>query len=308
MLIKDKDVAYMEQSIQFHSENTLDMTELYFSFCGVSKTQPAHQYGPAVRQDYLIHIVLEGEGTFVIGDKRTFLSPNQGFIIKPDISTYYEASLKNPWKYLWLGFNGTRAEEFLEKAGLLGERHIFQLSDSTPFFKLVVQCLQEQSHRMSNELMLNGLTYQFVSLIVKDVVPLSHTKTERMNPRVPDVLTYLSQHFTEPITIQDACNALALERSYVSRIFKQSMGMTIKDFLTHLRISYAAELIKTSDRPIEEVSIRCGFNSHDVFTRAFKSHYDTTPTSFRKKHRRPMDQFNHIQEFEQLLINLPFTD
>lgn len=298
----------MEQTIHFYSENRLDMRELYFAFGGVSITQPSHRFGPAIRSDYLIHIILEGEGLFIVGNRKTYLSANQGFIIKPGASAYYEASSTKPWKYLWLAFNGERAEEFLEKAGLLGERDTFEVSNASLFFDLIVDCLGNQSRRLSDELMLNGLTYQFLSLIIKEVVPLSHSQIEKMHPRVPEVLTFLSKHFKEPISIQEVADRLAIDRSYLSRIFKESMGVSIKEFLNRLRICYAADLLHTTDTLIEDIGYECGFNSHDVFVRCFKRVYHTTPMISRQINRTPIIAFDGKATFEDLLKNRPMTE
>lgn len=297
----------MEQSIQFYSENNLAIKELYFSFGGVSITQPGHRFGPAIRNDYLIHIILEGEGTFIVEDKKTRLSMNQGFIIKPGVSTYYEASQSKPWKYLWIAFNGERAEEFLEKAGLVDDRELFKVSNANLFFELITTCLAHQFRRLSDELMLNGLVYQFLSIITKEVVPLSNTKIQVMHPRVPEVLTFLSKNFKDPISIQDVSDALSIERSYLSRIFKKSMGISIKEFLNRLRISYAGDLINTSDKSIEEICYECGFNNHDVFIRSFKKIHKITPTVFRQINRAPIDQFEGKEDFERLLSSRPLT-
>lgn len=298
----------MEQTIHFYSENKLDMKELYFSFGGVSITQPSHRFGPAIRSDYLIHIILEGEGSFIVGDRKTYLSANQGFLIRPGISSYYEASESNPWKYLWLAFNGERAEEFLAKAGLMDERQSFEVSNATMFLNLIIDCLGNQSRRMSDELMVNGLAYQFVSLITKEVIPLSHSKIEKMHPRVPEVLNFLSKNFKEPISIQEVAERLLIDRSYLSRIFKDSMGISIKEFLNRLRISYAGDLVSTTDKSIEEIGYECGFKSHDVFIRSFKKIYGIPPTTSRKINRMARDQFEGKEDFDKLLSERPFTE
>lgn len=298
----------MQQSIQFYSENKLEIKELYFAFGGVAITQPSHRFGPAIRSDYLIHIILEGKGSFLVGDRKIELSANQGFIIRPGMSAYYEASAVEPWKYLWLAFNGERAKEFLEKAGLMAGRDSFEVANASLFLNLIIACLSNQSRRMSDELMLNGLVYQFVALITKEVVPLSHTKIKKMHPRVPEVVTFLAKHFKEPISIQDVANRLLIDRSYLSRIFKESMGISIKEFLNRLRISYAFDLVNTSEKSIEAISYECGFNSHDVFIRSFKKIYGIAPTASRKANRLPIDQFEGKEAFEQLLSNRPISE
>ncbi|BDP79011.1 hypothetical protein EfmAA242_32390 (plasmid) [Enterococcus faecium] len=49
----------MENSIYLVTEPNTQLKDCYFNFCGYSKTEPRHSFGPAIREQYLIHIVLE---------------------------------------------------------------------------------------------------------------------------------------------------------------------------------------------------------------------------------------------------------
>ena len=64
-----------------------------------------HSFGPAVRQYWLLHYVVSGSGKFVREGKEYELSAGDIFVIPPFVETYYEADEKNPWHYIWIGFN-----------------------------------------------------------------------------------------------------------------------------------------------------------------------------------------------------------
>lgn len=69
--------------------------DLYFSFCGFSKTQPKHSFGPAIRDTYLIHIVLEGKGYYSIEKQNYYLKSGQGFVIPPGFQHFIKQIMKN---------------------------------------------------------------------------------------------------------------------------------------------------------------------------------------------------------------------
>ena len=54
----------MEQTIFLKKKQHYIQTDLHFDFCGISKTLPFHSFGPAVRQNYILHVVMEGKGTY----------------------------------------------------------------------------------------------------------------------------------------------------------------------------------------------------------------------------------------------------
>ena len=115
----------MEESYVRTMERKRQNQELYLCFCGYSLCQPGHNFGPAVRPNYILHYVLKGKGKYQIGGRTYELEQGQGFLIEPNVMTFYEADEADPWTYLWIGFDGTRAKKLLEEMGLTGRMPTF---------------------------------------------------------------------------------------------------------------------------------------------------------------------------------------
>ena len=111
--------------------------DLLLQFCGYSTTAPLHSFGPAVRPHYLIHFILNGKGIFQKGDKTYHLETGQGFFIEPDELTFYQADAKEPWEYLWVGFNGTMVPELLKQIGLSSSQPVFHCDKGKDLYWLV---------------------------------------------------------------------------------------------------------------------------------------------------------------------------
>ena len=71
------------------------------------------QLRAAVRPNYILHYIMEGKGKFFDGKESCSLHAGQGFLIEPEVQTYYEADPDEPWTYLWSGFAGEKAGEYL---------------------------------------------------------------------------------------------------------------------------------------------------------------------------------------------------
>lgn len=104
----------------FPNENFLDLRLYQY---GWEQCTPLHSFGPYVRNHYLFHYVISGQGTLDSNDQdgvthRHRLKENQGFLICPNQVTTYSAHESDPWKYVWLEFDGLRVAEYLDKAGL----------------------------------------------------------------------------------------------------------------------------------------------------------------------------------------------
>ena len=100
--------------------------DLQVLHAGMEQCPPAHAFGPAVRDYYLIHFVLRGQGRFQ-AENRTFqLRTGHGFLIYPDQVTFYEADQQDPWFYVWIAFSGKSADDCLRQAGLSSQAPILE--------------------------------------------------------------------------------------------------------------------------------------------------------------------------------------
>ena len=97
---------------------------------GREDCEPAHSFGPAIRNHYLFHYILGGKGIFIWKDSRGHdhteqLRAGQGFLISPGQITTYIADDRIPWEYCWIEFDGLRAKESLELMGLSAGRPVY---------------------------------------------------------------------------------------------------------------------------------------------------------------------------------------
>lgn len=63
-------------------------SDIYTVFCGMQDCPPSYSFGPAVRNCYLLHLCLEGEGVFYSGEERYPIKQGQGFLIHPGKLTF----------------------------------------------------------------------------------------------------------------------------------------------------------------------------------------------------------------------------
>jgi two-component system, response regulator YesN len=106
-----------------------------------------------------------------------------------------------------------------------------------------------------------------------------HSKNREVVVRAKN---YIMEHFTEPITVDDAANTVGLSRSYFLQLFKESGGITFSDYLTSLRISKAKELLLKTEKSITDIAFEVGFNDSNYFSKVFNDSMRVSPSKFRK--------------------------
>ncbi len=92
---------------------------------------------------------------------------------------------------------------------------------------------------------------------------------------------YINDHAHQEITRNAVAEVVHMSVSGFSRFFKSHTGMTFQEFVADVRISRACLLLVTSDLPITDISLECGFADLSTFNRTFKRFRDSTPSQYR---------------------------
>lgn len=101
--------------------------------------------------------------------------------------------------------------------------------------------------------------------------------------RIRNVITYVEEHFREPLSLDDAAGLLGLGREYFCRFFKKNMGMTFLNYLSEVRLAHTYEDLLNTNAPISEVMEANGFTNQKLFNSSFKALYGCTPSSIRRE-------------------------
>lgn len=102
---------------------------------------------------------------------------------------------------------------------------------------------------------------------------------------ITKALEYISDHFTENLTLQSVADTVHLSKNYFSLLFKKQTGLNFIDYLIELRIREAKRLLAQNNDRISDVVGPSGFNDVKYFNRIFKKVTGMTPKEYREKHQ-----------------------
>lgn len=259
-----------------------EFSDLCFCYCGIEKCAPSYAYGPDVRYEYLIHLILDGQGTYYVNDKMYNLKKNQGFLILPNEITYYKADKNNPWTYIWLGFNGTKAKELLEEFTLTKDRLVFEYPNSNELKTIIDNMLNSNGTSYYNQLMLQSETYKFLAKLSGINKPKNAVdSTETPNIYIDAAIKFIETNYASDIKVYDIANHLGLNRCYFTCLFKQSLNMSPQEFLLNFRLNRACDLLKTTELPISDISKSVGYYDPLSFSKTFKKVKEISPKAYR---------------------------
>ena len=93
---------------------------------------------------------------------------------------------------------------------------------------------------------------------------------------------YINDHYSEQISLEIVSDAVELNPTYLSSLFKKETGKTFSEYLTETRIEQAKNMIKETAMPVSEICIRVGYNDQKNFNRIFTKYTELKPNEYRK--------------------------
>lgn len=98
-----------------------------------------------------------------------------------------------------------------------------------------------------------------------------------------NLCTYINEHCTEDLSLEELANMSGFSKSHFIRLFKEFTGVSYYEYLTRKRLLHVELLLDNPEMSIADIAMKSGFNSLATFNRVFKSSHHCTPTDYRKR-------------------------
>ncbi|AJH01931.1 AraC family transcriptional regulator [Clostridium beijerinckii] len=268
----------MKSKLEFTSKSKLSRAlTLYYG--GSEVCAHSHSFGPAIRQHYLLHYILNGKGKYYVNNKCYELKKGEGFLICPGKSTYYKADKEDPWEYCWISFDGYDTGTILKSCGLSKENLVFKDNGNGSFKDNILTLIHNYEINSNNEYALLGQLY----LCFSSIYDLSDSKERNTCESYADkALDYIYNHFSYDIKISDIAKYVGIDRTYLYKIFIEEYNISPQQYLISFRLNTAVNLLETTKMNITEISYSCGFRDTPTFYKHFKKQFNVTPIQYRK--------------------------
>ena len=99
---------------------------------------------------------------------------------------------------------------------------------------------------------------------------------------IPQIIRYITEHYNEPITLDDIAAKFFISKSYLSRHFRAYTNSTVYAYIMALRITHARRMIREGV-PAVEAGRDCGFSDYSTFYKAFKNQTGISPQQFKAR-------------------------
>lgn len=247
---------------------------------GYEQCESNHSWGPALRDHYIIHFVVSGSGILCCNQQERVVRAGELFIIFPTQVASYRADGNDPWRYNWVGFNGTDARRLVKLTGLSRGQPVLRSDDPERTSTLLRRIADAGDNTAAADAEMAGCLYLFLAHLIR-----MNQHNAGANPRqtyVSGALRYIQYNYANDIGVTDIAQYVGISRSQLYRAFLQDFGVSPHGYLQTYRINEACSLLHDPAYSVAEVAGSVGFNDPLYFSRVFKSIKGVTPSEYQK--------------------------
>lgn len=227
---------------------------------------------------YLISFTYSGKGYLHYDGREYELKSGDGFILdcrKPHTYMTKDTS----WTHSDLHINGGNLSYVYENL-FQGKSPVFHFSNIQTF-----QCALEkvllayQNSSPSRELKFSNEAGNLL-LLINDA--LQENLQNKLSEEINYLQQYIELHFTENLSLDDLSNFCCISKYHMIRLFKAHTGFTPHEYIIHLRLLNAENLLQMTTLTSAQISALSGFANEALFIKHFKKAYEMTPKKYRQ--------------------------
>ena len=234
---------------------------------------------PSGRLDYYLMCVLSGTMTVRMNDTLQTVTAGDAVLFPPKHPYFYSYDGKgDDLNYLWVHFTGSHAQSYLEELGLdplpFHGNAAFD-AHGLSFFRSLFDVFSKDS--TNKELKLSATLLQIL-LSVSGAALGNHKSS---NPLARS-LQYINASYTDDIQIPALAAMENLSNSRYHVLFKETVGVSPRAYITMLRMRHACELLSNTNLTVKQIGALVGYEDSHFFCKIFKSKIGVSPSLYRK--------------------------
>ena len=259
-------------------------------------------------QSYLCFMVEDGEGELVYEGKKYEL--RSGDVVFIDCRKAYSHSTgMNPnaglWSLRWCHFYGPSMPaiyaKYCERGGLpvirgadvsvdlargadMGRRDDVSCGADVSQYVAILTDIYTlaSSSDYIRDMRINGKLNDLLTLLMESSWHReAHTNAPK-KMEISRVKSFLDEHYKEKLSLESVASHFFIDKHYLARLFKEQYGVTLVTYLQQVRITHAKQMLRFTDKSIEEIGLECGIGEPNYFSRVFKKLEGVSPSEFRR--------------------------
>ena len=276
------DPAYFEPSSvhYFVPQPTGRENLLYYPVSvGYFDCKPSYGVQRNLFSSYLLIVMLTGSLSWQTRRNRGIARAGQVLLL--DCNDPHSYAAQGKCSFTFVHYAGAQSREIYEEIERTAG-NLLQLPDPNTLHEGIGEMLSAmRSDRRLNEGSTSSMIYGMLMKL------LEHSGASGAgalgNPVVDRAISYIQEHLTDKLSVEDIAASAGYSASYFSHMFASETGMSPYQFVVRSRVEHAQQLLKTTRLTVQDIAFQCGFNSAANFCYTFRHLTGISPHEYRKR-------------------------
>lgn len=231
---------------------------------------------------YLLHLVLDGEGSFTAGETTYYPRRGDAFLIYPETTNSYCSDNKNPWEYAWIQFHGNECESICSALGFSREHPVCSFRNIDALQKLYQRTEQIPFDTPINQIEHKIRLYELFKGMMENRITEQSTNTTKQEFYYNKATQYIADHLDDPsLSAEKVAEQVHICRKYLLTVFQKYRQTTTNTYIINQRLERAKQLLIHTNMSVGEIAMSCGYSDPLTFSRLFKKKIGISPRQYR---------------------------
>lgn len=270
------------------SPNTKELPHVDSELLYITQSYYDHDWPSVLHTHHFTELfyVLNGEGHFLIEDKKIPVKADDLVIINPNVIHTEQCDTKNKLEYIVLGISGL---QFVSKKEAHCDYSIHNFKSNKKEIIFILQTIIREAQKKDDnfhEICQSLLDVLLMYLMRKTETTVSSDTSKKASRECRFIEQYIDEHFSEDISLETLSSLTYMNKYYLVHAFKNYKGVSPINYLIDKRIQEAKLLLETTNYSIAKIAQHVGFSSQSYFSQIFRKETNLSPIQYKKQYDR----------------------
>ncbi|MWC28574.1 helix-turn-helix domain-containing protein [Paenibacillus sp. MMS18-CY102] len=207
---------------------------------------------------------------------RSYSSPLDYIVLQFDLEQFFDGSTIPFMRYF------AEAQNPLSQANYIFRENPQVRQEAADCIRAILR--EATDKQIGYEIAVSMLIKQLLLIVLRnDTRNVLSEQDDFDRARLRPVLTFVEDHLTDRIQVEEVCKLANMSYYYFVKFFKKSIGLSFTEYVNYRKIKWAERILLTKDLSISEVGERIGMPNMAHFYKMFRKYNDCSPKEFQKK-------------------------